>query len=211
MRGHDGKSVSEIPFSREEKLRKRLNAFLAQSLCLPEQDYYASLTAKGILELKSVLADINNILTLKVSLAFVDWVAARLELPTEIKHTLRATVLEASPNANGFDVWLSYPIPFIAEVKCNVPINRSSRYGAAQRQGIEKDIDALLTGKLKASIDAKSCVKFMAFLDTPEIRSANGLLIRSSLTCKDRLLFAPDDAELNRYDVVYGAYVSPGA
>jgi len=118
-------------------------------------------------------------------------------------------VLQAKPNANGFDVWLGYPIALVGEVKCNVPINKGLIYGAAQRHGIEKDIIALLQGKRKASINPQSCLKFLAFLDRPEIKSANEHLLRVSRICKDKLVFVSEDTALERHDVVYGVYVAP--
>ena len=198
-------------FNREELLRKRLNTFISQSLLLPESDYYSTLTAKSILELKSVLADVNNILTLKVTMGFVDWLVKRLSLNKEAEAELQSIVLGAKPNSNGFDVWLGYPVAIVGEVKCNVPINRGSVYGSAQRNGIEKDMKALLNGKLKGRIKTDSCLKFLAFLDTPEIRSATHHLAQSSATCKEKLVFPAEGESLHRTDVVYVAYVSPGA
>ncbi len=196
-------------FDREENLRSRLNAFLSRSFDLPEQDYYARLNAEAFLGLKSVLADINNILTLRVSLAFVKWVALCLKLDAQARLELETMLLRSKPNANGFDVWLGYPIAFVAEVKCNVPINKGSVYGAQQRHGIEKDVTSLLEGKQKASMNPQSCLKFLAFLDRPEIRAANQHLLGISKVCKGRLVFASEDTDLNRHDIVYGVYVSP--
>jgi hypothetical protein len=50
-------------------------------------------------------------------------------------------------NANGFDIYYpSEEIKIIAEIKCNIPINKKSSFGAAQRNGILKDIESLLYG-----------------------------------------------------------------
>lgn len=202
--------MTAIPqFNREESLRRRLNSFLSKNFAIPELDYYAKLDTEAFLGLKSVLADINNILTIRVSLAFVEWIAIRLALDSDAKLALKKIVLEAKPNANGFDVWLGYPVAFVAEVKCNVPINRGSIYGSAQRHGIEKDVTTLLQGKRRASINSQSCPKFLAFLDLPEIRSANEHLLRVSKTCKEKLVFVSEGTEFNRHDVVYGVYIVP--
>ncbi|MFA6972264.1 MAG: hypothetical protein WC208_12810 [Gallionella sp.] len=198
-------------FNREESLRRRLNAFLSRSFELPEHDYYTRLSAEAFLDLKSVLADINNILTLRVSLAFVKWVTIHLNLDARAKFELETAILRSKPNANGFDVWLGYPIAFVAEVKCNIPINKGSVYGAQQRHGIEKDVTSLLEGKQKASMNPQSCLKFLAFLDRPEIRAANQHLLGISKICKGRLVFVAEGTELNRHDVVYGVYVAPEA
>lgn len=203
--------TTESPFDREDSLRLRLNAFLSQNFGLPEHDYYASLDTDAFLGLKSVLADINNILTLQVSLAFVEWVAVQLRLDAQAKLELQTMVLKSKPNANGFDVSSGYPIAFVGEVKCNVPINKGSIYGSAQRHGIEKDVTALLQGKRKSFINPQSCLKFLAFLDRPEIRCANEHLLRVSKACKDKLVFVSEGIKLERHDVIYGVYVAPKA
>jgi len=198
----------DTPFNREESLRNRLNEFLAVNFNLPARDYYAMLDADAFISLKSVFSDINNILTLRVSLAFVDWVSVQFKLDAKAKFELKSMVFNAKPNANGFDVWCSNPIAFVGEVKCNIPINKSSVYGAAQRHGIEKDVTNLLQGKRKAAINPQSCLKFLAFLDRAEIRSANEHLLRVSKKCKDRLIFVSEETEFDRRDIVYGIYVS---
>jgi hypothetical protein len=67
-------------------------------------DYYGNLKPESFLALKSVLADINNLLTLKVSLSFVEWVASRLSLDESAKLELVRATLAAKPNSNGFDI-----------------------------------------------------------------------------------------------------------
>lgn len=193
-------------YDREQALRHRLNRFFAESLSLPEQDYYARLDAASLLRLKSALSDINNIMTLKVTLAFVDWVVARLSLDGRSAAELRSSVLEAKPSSNGYDIRLGHPVAFVGEVKCNVPINNGAVYGSAQRIGIEKDVAALLNGKRKASLAPGECLKFMAFLDTPEIRQANAHLVRTSKVCREHLVFPGEADGIVRHDVVHGVY-----
>ncbi|MCF6207983.1 MAG: hypothetical protein L3J61_01155 [Ghiorsea sp.] len=117
--------------------------------------------------------------------------------------------LESKPNTNGYDVWLGYPVSFVAEVKCNVPINKGSIYGSAQRKGIEKDVIGLVNGKRKASILPQTCLKFFVFLDTPEVRAANEHLLTVSDIFKQNMLFNYDNNTVSRTDVIYGIYVSP--
>lgn len=195
-------------YEREQALRHRLNRFFVDCLSMPEHDYYGQLDAASLLKLKSALSDINNILTLRVTLAFADWVAAKLSLDDQHAAELRDIVLSAKPSSNGYDIWLGYPVSFVGEVKCNVPINGGGVYGSAQRIGIEKDIAALLNGKTKASIVPKNCLKFMAFLDMPEIRQANTHLVRTSKICREKLVFLDDADEISRVDVVHGVYLA---
>ncbi|MEH8016602.1 hypothetical protein MN202_05125 [Rheinheimera muenzenbergensis] len=198
----------ELEYNREEFLRYRFNSFLVERFDLPSQDYYSSLTAEGFIGLKSALSDINNILTLKVTLSFADWLADHYVLDKAARSELHRMVLEAKPNSNGYDVWLGYPVTFVGEVKCNIPINNGSVYGSAQRHGIEKDVVGLLKGKRKASINPESCPKYLAFLDIPQIRAANEHLLSVSSFCRDHLVFVEGEQELTRTDIVYGVYVS---
>jgi hypothetical protein len=196
-------------YDREDALRTRLNSFLASHLGLPKMDYYGNLKEESFLALKSVLADINNLLTLKVSLSFVEWVVSRLNLDESAKLELINSILAAKPNSNGYDLcWLGSPVAFVAEVKCNVPVNGGLIYGSAQRNGIEKDILALLNGKMKARLVPATCLKFMVFLDLPEIRSATEHFARTSKTCGDKLVF---DMDQIRNDVVHVVYVKLGS
>lgn len=200
-----------MEYDREDDLRGRLNTFLSDKFDLPEKDYYSQLDTEGFIALKSALSDINNILTLKVTLSFAQWLSQHYDLDHSAKTELERIVLEAKPNSNGYDIWLGYPVAFVGEVKCNIPINNGSVYGSAQRAGIEKDITGLLKGKSKASMNTEKCPKFLAFLDLPQIRSANEHLLRVSEICKERLVFTEKGTELSRLDVVHGVYVSINA
>lgn len=202
---------TETPYSRESEIRKRINDFFSSNFSLPKEDYYSKLTPEAILSLKTALSDINNMLTMKVTLAFANWVSSRLSLDEIAREGLIKIVLDSKPSSNGYDIWLGYPVSFVGEVKCNIPINNGEVYGAAQRRGIEQDIKGLLHGKKKAPLNPASCLKFLAFLDTPKIRKANAHLIKRSAECKDILVFPSETQKLDRTDVVYGIYVSPDA
>jgi hypothetical protein len=198
--------ISDL-YNREAFLRERLNTFLTRELGLPVSDYYDRLSVEALLSLKSVLADINNILTVKLTLHFISWLVSSFQLGEADALRIRETVLATKPSANGFDVHVPSPIKAIAEVKCNVPINKGNKYGSAQRTGIEEDVTALLQGKSKMQVDPADYLKFMVFLDRPAIRSATDHLLRTSKVCKDRLLVAPAASTLDRRDVVYVVYV----
>jgi len=199
----------KLKYDREQALKERLNSFLVKQFALPEKDYYSALDAKGFVGLKSVLSDINNILTLRVTFAFIEWVSVGLDLDSNAKKELEKIVLESKPNSNGYDAWLGYPVSFVAEVKCNIPINRGSIYGSAQRQGIENDVTGLMNGKRKASMLPHSCLKFFVFLDIPEIRKANEHLLTVSEIFKKNMLFDYENTKLSRTDIIHGLYVSP--
>ena len=197
-----------VGYDREEALRSRLNAFMQRRLHLPAQDYYSRLDQQALTELKSILGDINNIFTLKVTLAFVAWLSEKFNVDQTIREEITLSILRNPPNANGYDVEISTPFQVIAEVKCNVPINRGAVYGSAQRQGIEKDIGSLINGKTKSKMRPDACLKFLVLLDTPEIRKATEDLVKNLTQYRDRITFARPDTKLERKDQVYVVHIN---
>ncbi|AGA91051.1 hypothetical protein Thimo_2308 [Thioflavicoccus mobilis 8321] len=194
-------------YNRERELQRRFNTFLSDEFGLPKKDYYSNLDTKGFIGLKAFLSEINNILTMKATLSFVSWVSEKLGLDASATEEITKFALQAKPNSNGYDAWLGYPVAFVAEVKCNVPINGGLVYGTAQRQGIEKDLDGLLNGKRKARMLPHECLKFLVFLDLPEVRKANDHLASVNIKFRENVLFALNDTELSRTDIVYGVYI----
>jgi hypothetical protein len=207
---------SSSHFDRERDLRDSFNAFLTESLHLRKRDYYSILGVRGLLRLKAALNQVNNIITMKLTMSFIDWLVYNLHLDSDTKRALEDTVRRSKANSNGFDVRLDQPVQLLGEVKCNLPINGGLKYGTAQRNGIEKDIHALLHGKGKTMKSTEPYLKFMAFLDLPEVRAATKDLItpkkRNSKSEQHnrKLLFLKNTKTFNRKDVVYGVYVSLG-
>jgi len=194
-------------YDREESLKDRLNTFLRERLELPDGDYYSRLGQEGLAELKSVLSDINNIFTLKVTVAFVEWLAKELGLDDSTRLAIISQVLSTKPNANGYDLEVLDPIQIVAEVKCNVPINRGSVYGSAQRDGIAKDIASLIHGKSKSKTDSRRCLKFMVLLEKPEVRDATLHLVKNMKEHGDRIVFFEPGTKIDSRDSIYVVYV----
>ena len=194
-------------YDREDVLKAHLNMFLWKNLGLPEGDYYSQLGQDGFSELKSVLNDINNIFTVKVTLTFVEWLVMRLGLTEATRLATLSEVRGTKPNANGYDIEISNPIQIVAEVKCNVPINRGNIYGSAQRDGIVKDVDSLVRGKNKSTINPENYLKFMVLLDNPEIRQATRHLVENMKEHRDRMVFVELDTKFNSRENVYIVYV----
>lgn len=192
-----------MTYHREDELRRRINAFMRTAFSLPKDDYYARLDLKNLLLVKSALTDINNTLTMGLTLGFLNWASKALSLDTDSVQKLRERVLQTKPSSNGYDIFCSGPIPFIAEVKCNIPINGGKKYGSAQRNGIIKDIQALKGGKSKsAAVDERS-LKFMVFVDLPEVRAANMHLLSSSAIAALGFQLLGENQVPDRTDLVY--------
>ena len=194
-------------YDREDALKARLNTFFLERLGLPEGDYYSRLDQEGFGELKSILSDINNIFTVKVTLAFVEWLVMRLGVDEATRLATISEVLSTKPNSNGYDIEISDPIQVIAEVKCNVPINRGNVYGSAQRNGILKDVVSLIQGKNKSTTDPQDYLKFLVLLDKPEIRQATCQLVDNMKEYKDRMVFVKPDTRIVSRENIYVVYV----
>ena len=191
---------------RDRQLADEFNGFWKQCLGRDE-DYYSRLTLDGFVRLKRALGNINNIVTLKTTLSFIDCLLAEKIVLLPQAAEMRRRVKETSANANGFDVCYSGGpdgLPLIAEVKCNIPVKKD-RFGAAQEAGIRKDIEALLQGKRKMGVtDVSGYYKFMAVLDMAEAdmglqRRALGLrravrLINYGISLRESLLDIADAA-----------------
>jgi len=194
-------------FDREYHLKDQLNKFFEKRFGLPEEDYYSNLKLDGFLQLKSILSGINNIFTLKVSLAFAHWISKILKFDQETKNRIISEITTTKPNANGYDIEISAPVKLIAEVKCNVPINGGVVYGSAQKNGISKDIQALINGKSKSSIRPDGYYKFMVLLDKPEIKNATEHFVKNMKSEKERMIFVNKNMRIESTDSVYIIYV----
>ena len=129
--------------NREEELRKRFNKAINSIVSLDVDDdknYYDALSAKEFINLKKALGNINNIITLKTTLAFVDKLASYNLIEGSVVEQIKEKINSQSANANGFDILCEEgDFPFVAEVKCNIPVEKD-KFGPAQLGGIYKDI-----------------------------------------------------------------------
>lgn len=165
---------------REDTLKKAFNSFWQNTLNSTE-DFYSKLSVTDLIKLKLALSDINNIITLRLTLAAAKFLHTNWIINEKQKEELIKAINKVSPNANGYDIEIqedgNYP-PVIAEVKANVPcvgnktqingITVGARYGAKQKEELKKDIDSLRNGKSKAKIQPNSNpapLKFIFVLD----------------------------------------------
>lgn len=190
--------ASESHHDRERYLSDALNGLLNRwTGTAPPRDFYNEIGTAGLLELKNALARVNDIITMRLSLCFVEWLRQRLELTDLQAEELRRQILSTNPNASGFDVD-SVPLNVVAEVKSNIPVKRGERFGAAQVRGIENDIRAMLgLGAIGAhdghrkdkAIRAaeRKPLKFLVLIDTRDVREAADARIRALLGPKSAL------------------------
>lgn len=192
-----------MKYHREEELRNRLNHFFITQFSLPEDDYYSRLDSEKIISLKMALSDINNLLTMKITISFVNWISKKFHLSQELKQKLTDEILFTKPSTNGYDLVSNEIIKLIAEVKCNIPINGGKKYGSAQRNGITKDFNNLLYGKTKSKFNTVEYFKFMVFLENESIRLANQHYVNLSKEFKNNIIVVDETTSFDRKDCIY--------
>lgn len=146
-------------------LKNRINKHL-KKLTKQNQDFdfYSAMTQTDLIELKNVLADINNVLTFKTTISAAIWLCDFFTLDIDLKTKILETVDKTKPNTKGFDLLISEPYKIIAEVKCISPVNYGDKFGAAQWNSILDDFYKLKNGKGNL-LDTSKYYKFLFLLD----------------------------------------------
>jgi hypothetical protein len=150
-------------YNRTEYLRKRINQFLHQ-LTGNQTSYYDALTQEELINLKMALSDVNNVLTLRTTLSFTIWLCNFFNLTADEKLDIHNNINKTKPNTNGYDIEINDRLKIVAEIKCIVPINEGSYYGAAQRNAILDDAIKLKTGK-KVIKNTTDFIKIIGLID----------------------------------------------
>lgn len=178
-------------YSRQLDLEEKFNRYWNQALKTNGEDYLKRLTINDLVEMKKAISNINNLITLKVTLAFIDEICRLGIIDSVQAGKIREKVDEQHPNTNGFDVCCEKEkdgINLIAEVKCNIPVG-GDEFGAAQRNGIIKDLDGIWEGKGKFDKNyTDRCDKFMVLLemqDSNKVKDAMHNLLENNIQYKD--------------------------
>ena len=161
--------MSAIMANRENKLKVQFDAIWNDILNTQQKEYYSKMSVKGLVELKKAVSNINNILTLKTTIAFVDFLSNQGIVSKDEACKIKDKIQKRNANANGYDVDYTIEgsgLQIIAEVKCNIPINENS-FSTSQINAIIKDLNGLQSGKGKISEkETTDCLRFMVFLNT---------------------------------------------
>jgi len=123
---------------RETKLTTNIEALLSH---LKEKEV-AKLTIQDYIHIKSLLTNVNNMLTLKVT----HKMHSLLKKYVDVSDNMLTDLNAKSANANGFDM-IDTTNKVIVEIKAVIPINNGNFYGVAQRNSILDDAIKLLNGK----------------------------------------------------------------
>lgn len=150
-------------YNRTNDLRNRINEFLSK-LTGNKKQYFDLLTQDQLIDFKTALSDINNVLTLRTTVSFTNWLSDFFELSELETRKLIDQIDKTKPNTNGYDIELTSRINVIAEIKCIIPINKGNYYGAAQRNSILDDAIKLEKGKRIVS-DTSNYIKLIGLID----------------------------------------------
>lgn len=206
---------------REMELATKFND--ASAKIFKSEVKYVDLGTLDLIKLKNALSSIHNIITMKVTQAFIDKLQKDGVISDDQATRMKKVVNGTSANANGYDVchdeetklgevkkFVNGDINILAEVKCNLPVNKNT-FGSDQKKGIKKDIDGLLGSVLATTMDTKSTkktssdtskyYKFMVFLnyDNEEGKS----VVKSVENLKKNLEEGKDKAIYNDKMVYY--------
>jgi hypothetical protein len=151
-----------------------------------EKDYFSNLKQTELLELKTVLKDINNLLTLTMTIESVNWLCNYFDIDDPSRQLILKRIDEIKPNTGGYDIKISKPVKVIGEVKCIVPINNGDRFGSAQWDAILGDAIKLIKGK-KTLPDTSEYYKFLFLIDIgiKSEHAINHLVKQSKIVTKD--------------------------
>jgi len=165
------KTNAVYDYSRQNDLTNNFNQFWNKALKTVNKDYLEILTTDDPVELKKAVSNINNLMTLRVTLGFIDKLSSLGIINREQAISIRKSVDAQHPNTNGYDVF-DEECKIIAEVKCNIPVEKN-RFGAAQENAIKKDLHGLWHGKNKGGINnTDDYYKFMVIQDVALAREA---------------------------------------
>lgn len=188
--------TTDNTYNRLKSLKDKLNSFMSKWI-KGNVDYFDNLTQEELLELKTALSDINNILTLKTTLAFSDWLTNFFDLTKDEHHKLINSINNVKPNTNGYDIELNGDRKILTEIKCIVPVNNGSYYGAAQRNSILDDAIKLLNGKQTLS-KTEHYFKFIGLIDLGE-KTDDAI---RKLTAPAVNIRTTNQIRLNRHEVI---------
>ena len=177
--------------NREQKLSNEFDSVISKVLDDKGDNlgegYYKYLKSGTLIKLKKALSDINNLITLKTSIAFVDYLKRIEKVNEELAKEIISEINETNANANGYDIVCNKDFKFIAEVKCNIPCcNDGKKYGAKQLESIKLDLEGLKNGKTKSKIEnIGEYYRFMVVLECEEIKEAIQDLLEENIVVWD--------------------------
>ena len=206
------KNNNKTYYSRVDDLSKKFNSFW-NDYFHDAKDYFKELTISNLVSLKMAVSNINNIITLRVTNQFVEFLQSEGIITSTQKEKMLSDVDKIHPNTNGYDVKFSDSgIKIVAEVKCCIPVGKNS-YGAAQEESIISDIKLLLAGKPKSGIKEDDSIdkyyKFMVLLDGEKVETSIEKLLVKLKKDPNMKIELYTSKKIIRTDTIYIVSISP--
>ncbi|WP_186579769.1 hypothetical protein [Aquibacillus kalidii] len=88
-------------YNRETELKQRFNEFIKTKVTGENKDYYSKLSVEDFLDIKTTLSDINNIITYKTTIRFMDWLREHFSYVDANYQFYMNEVLGTKPSVNG--------------------------------------------------------------------------------------------------------------
>lgn len=159
---------NEIYTRSQDLIQKYLNFIKT----IREDNESQHITIERLLELKTVLSNVNNVLTLIATLAATKKITDSLGYNEQDKKKSIEKIEKKKANSNGFDIEIedSVGMNILAEVKCNMLIH-GKKLGAQQMTGILNDVRKLRNespdkDRKKITIDTSKYIKLIVIVDT---------------------------------------------
>ncbi|WP_063253785.1 hypothetical protein [Neobacillus niacini] len=195
-------------YNKEAELKNRFNQFIMSKVTGENKDYYSKLTIEDFVDIKNTLSDINNIITYKTTISFMDWLRDHFSYVNENYEIYLEDLLKVKPSVNGYDIMVTGKVNIVAEIKCNKPINNGFKFGSAQKNGIIKDIQGLLEGKTKVNFNPIHAYKFLVMYDFGEhtLKATEHLIKNIPLDYRGKIEVYNDQTQLQK-DKVYVVFI----
>lgn len=128
-------AIENIIYKRSTDL---INKYVDFIKSVDTQNIRDNITVEKLVNLKSILSNINNVMTLLATLSIAKKLIKILLLEDDDSRKLLLNIENKKANANGFDIQIDAPVKILVEVKCNTLI-RDKKFGAAQINAILDD------------------------------------------------------------------------
>lgn len=174
------KTNESTPYDRELKFIENFNSIISTIVDAKMVDkcYYHSINPELIIKLKKDLSVVNNIITYRTTIAFVELLCTLKFINQQEKNNLIGEINKTPENANGFDIKKDGgSFKFIAEVKGNIP--KGQKFESGQINGIYTDIIHLNNGKGNIN-NIGEYHKFMVFMRCNNIDQAINSLMKNT-------------------------------
>ena len=96
------------------------------------EDIGNNLTLDKLIELKSILSDINNIMTLISTRSIATKLSDILSFKNEDRERIFNDIDKQKPNTNGFDIRIDSPVKNISRSQMQFSNPQTKKFGAAQ-------------------------------------------------------------------------------